>query len=176
MKRCIGVLMIVLLGIVALGATVPGRIQPPPLLPRRPVSFAQSFRLLMERNIFDASRSPYVNQPVFSTTTATVQQNSLTLTGLVYEDGTYAAFVENSGTNTTTKYKIGDAVSGGKIIGAGMDYVDLLSGGRTIHVILGQNMSGMSPVATTNPTTEPSPGNDMIERLRLRRLQELHQQ
>jgi hypothetical protein len=175
MKRSMGVLMIVLLAIVALGTTAPVRIPPPPLLPRRPISFAQSFRLLLERNIFDSSRSPYVYQTNV-TTTPTVQQNMLTLTGLVEEGGAYAAFIENSGTNTTTKYKIGDAVSGGKIIGAGMDYVDLLTGGRTIHVTLGQNMSGMSPVATTNPTTAPSLGSDMEERLRQRRMQELHQQ
>ena len=97
----------------------------PPLLPHRPISFTTSFRLLLERNIFDASRSPYVSHPSTISSITTTPQNMLTLTGLVEEGDAYSAFIENSGTNTTTKYKIGDTVAGGKIIAAGMDYLDL---------------------------------------------------
>lgn len=172
MKKRLAILAMVLA--VAISVGTQGASAPPVLLPRRPVSFAQSFRLLLVRNIFDASRTTDRGTYRSSTTTTTFQpQSTLTLTGLVYEAGAYSAFVEDSRSNVTTKYRIGDRVGSGQITAAGMDYIDLNVRGRMLHIYLGQTLSGSNPGATTNPTTEPSPGNDILERLRQRRLEEM---
>ncbi|HEY1683368.1 MAG TPA: hypothetical protein VGG19_01280 [Tepidisphaeraceae bacterium] len=169
-----GLLLVLGLSVGVLGASSSSTA--PPLLPRRPVSFQQSFGLLERRNIFDSSRNGDVSERPRTTEILQPRRDLQTLTGLVLEDGAYSAFVEDGQSNVTTKYRVGDTTPGGKLTSAGMDSITLQAGGRTIHVWLGQNLSGMAPVATTNPTTEPiGPGGDMIERLRQRRLQELHQ-
>lgn len=176
MNRILTITTAVIAAAAALGATSQTT-RVPPLLPHRPVSFADSYRLLERRNIFDSSRNGDTEdrRPIVYTPPAV---NTFTLTGLEHEDGAYSAFIENSLTNLTTEYKVGDTVSNGKITAVGMDYLDLNTNGRTIRVYLGQTLAGTSPTsATTNPSsTQPaSPEDSMIERLRQRRLNELKQ-
>ncbi|HWB53505.1 MAG TPA: hypothetical protein VG722_04905 [Tepidisphaeraceae bacterium] len=153
-------------------AATPTTSNVPPLLPHRPANFMERYQLLIQRNIFDSNRQAYSYHPTTSVETVQVQ-NTFTLTGLVLENGAYSAFIEDSRTQTTSKYKIGDSVSGGKITAAGIDHIELNTGGKTIRVDLGQTLAGTTP-AVAAPTTAPSPGNDIIERLKERRMLELH--
>ena len=143
---------------------------PTPLI--RPAgSFSQEYQLLTRRNIFDQNRR-YVSPTLVQVQTP--GQETLTLTGLVLENGQYAAFIEDSRGAATTKYHVGDTVDGGKITAAGMDYIMFTAGTRTIRVDLGRTLAGTSPTTTTSATTVPvGPGGDMLERLRQRRLLEL---
>jgi hypothetical protein len=160
-----------MLAMTAMGAAPTTNV--PPLLPHRPANFTERYGLLLQRDIFDANRTVASYHP--TTSIGPVQaQNTFTLTGLVHEDGAYSAFIEDSRTGQTTKYRIGDVVSGGKIMAVGMDHIELNTAGKVIRVDLGQTLSGQAP--TTSPTTQPSsnPENNIIEMLRERRERELH--
>lgn len=154
---------------------------PTPLV-HHPASFTDAYQLLVERNIFDRNRRVY-HPSARASTSSTGVQNPFTLTGLVREHGTYSAFIEDSRSGTTTKYELGDSVGGGKISAVGLDHIDFTQDGRTMSIALGQTLAGTTPGPTemagssgASPTTGPS-GNiqDILERLRQRRLQELHQ-
>jgi hypothetical protein len=124
-------------------------------------------------------------------------EGNLVFNGASDVDGELAAFVENIGMNQIGRYHVGDAVNqgtSGRITAITLDSIDYSRDGRVTHILIGQNLLGAEvqllttqPVGTSvggagdGPTTGPTTGpgapsgavNDMLERLRQRRLKEL---
>ena len=109
-------------------------------------------------------------------------ENVMVFNGASNANGQIVAFIENTSLNSIARFQVGDSVATGKVTGITLDQLDYSVGGRITHVMLGQNLSGIdTQVLTTQPVTGgagpatgPSGGmDDVLERLRRRRLQEL---
>jgi hypothetical protein len=159
---------------------------------------AREYNVLLQRSIFLKGRQSVYSMPsdgsgyrtLPATTTASTEpvniytpEANLVFNGVSDANDEWVAFIENIGLNTITRYHTGDAVAQGKIVAMTLDSIDYAVGPRVTHVLIGQNLLGVDtqvlttqPVsATTNPSGLTSPGgaDDVLERLRKRRLQEL---
>jgi len=168
----------------------------------RPKPIAIEYDVLLHRSIFIRGRQgvydpgevgnrQYVGTDTGPTTSPTTTQatvvawspeNVMVFNGASNANGQLVAFIENTSLNSIARFQVGDSVATGKIIGITLDQLDYSVGGRVTHVMLGQNLSGVdTQVLTTQPVTSgagPSSGpsggaDDVLERLRRRRLQEL---
>jgi len=108
-------------------------------------------------------------------------------TGAGDANGTIVGVLEDSMGNVQ-RIKVGDLLRQGRVTKITLDSMEYETGGRTVHVALGQDLSGMggsdssysgysssssSTSTSTSSTTQPSgPANSVLERLRQRRLQE----
>jgi hypothetical protein len=120
----------------------------------------------------------------------------LVLAGIVRQDGDYIAFLEDTKKKAVIKVRAGDAVLDGRISKVALDAVDYAKGDSTVTLKPGQNLEGGqgSPTPQANaaapgaaagggaasqaaPDTPSSsaPANDMVERLKQKRLKELGQ-
>lgn len=142
-------------------------------------------------NLSDGGRRIYSNELSPSTTQSTQPdiapswspENTLVFNGASDANGQMVAFVENTALNSIARFQVGDAIASGKVAAITLDQLDYAVGPRVTHVMLGQNLSGVDmqvlttqPVtATTGPAGLGSTGgaDDVLERLRRRRLQEL---
>jgi len=115
------------------------------------------------------------------------------LRGIVFQDGRFIAFIEDTLTRETTKARIGDSVAQGRLKNITLDYVEYESYGRTVKVAVSDNFaraetaskdaSKPPPAAGTtqaSDTTTSRPGTgvkkeglSVLERLRQRRQREL---
>jgi hypothetical protein len=130
---------------------------------------------------------PPTTDPTQPTTTVASwsPENVMVFNGSSNANGQMVAFIENTSLNSIARFQVGDSVATGKITGITLDQLDYLVSGRVTHVMLGQNLFGVDmQVLTTQPVTggtgpttsgSGSPGgtDDVLERLRLRRLKEL---
>jgi hypothetical protein len=142
-------------------------------------------------SISDGGRRIYVSDLNPSTTQSTQPsnvpswspENTLVFNGASDANGQLIAFIENISLNSIARFRVGDPIASGKVAGITLDQLDYAVGGRVTHVMLGQNLSGVDtqvlttqPVtATTGPAGLGSSGgaDDVLERLRRRRMQEL---
>jgi hypothetical protein len=165
-----------------------------------PRAFPRDFDLLSQRNIFIKGRQTYSTGyeqrsfgPPASASVAVLSgpENSLIFNGVTLTESTAVAFIEDTSTNKVTIVKPGDLIARGKIISINLDSLDYQSeGGKTTRVMVGQNLAGGESTGGGNPgggdssgtgagaSTQPSDGgggptDDILERLRRKRLQEL---
>lgn len=116
-------------------------------------------------------------------------EESLVFDGVTQADQHIVAFVEDRNAFKVSMVKVGDLIARGRITAIDLDTMDYYANGNVVHVLIGENLLG-TPVSmadastgtpTTGPTTAPSGdsgapaagGNDILERLRRRRAQEL---
>lgn len=159
----------------------------------------REYAVLTERSLFmktrPASDLPPRNYTPPSTTSAESSsaraERSMVFNGATEVDGVGIAIFEDTAAGKILKFKVGDAIARGtikRITIAGLEYE---VAGRVIPVSIGQTLEGteapdlMSRAVVTNspsatqPTTSPADGvggsNDVLERLRAKRRQELGQ-
>ena len=172
----------------------------PKAFPRQYASvLTRSVFMKGSQRVYDSYREPG-SYPVmlntgatttYAPTTAFSPEGMLVFNGASDVDGQVVAFIENTGLNQITRYHVGDLVNqgtSGRVTAITLDSLDYTAGGRVTHVLIGQNLAGVdTSVLTTQPVdaaTATSPGtgpttapsgavNDVLERLRQRRLKEL---
>ena len=112
---------------------------------------------------------------------------SLVLTGVVFEDGDYRAFIEDTKAGKVLRTSVGDSIARGKITMIDIDTVVYESEGKSTMINVGTTLAGIpysaftaTPGATPAPgmssTPLPDPNNPNLtleERMKLRRAAEL---
>jgi hypothetical protein len=147
-----------------------------------PSPLPQEFDVLNYRNIFykgylpspDRSERSGPATPEFHSAETTLIFNGVTIT-----DGKPTAFLENTDLGNVVQVHVGDTVASGKVVNIALDSLDYQFNGRVIQVHIGQNLAGGSGWGTTAATTAPSStgsaaADSVLEKLRLRRQQELN--
>lgn len=151
----------------------------------RPMS--GEFAVLLSRSIFVKGRQTVAgygssrggSESVFVVTTqqASSPEKNLVFNGVTLAGGRADALVEDMAAGKVSTVKVGDAIARGWVAAITLDSLDYESGGKMTHVLIGQDLEGMAgPPPSSQPTTAPSGGgaSDVLERMRLRRQQELN--
>lgn len=159
----------------------------------QPATFLEGYRLVLDRNIFSRNRVIY-REPSAGPTTVPSGSSfrsmpALSLTGVTKEGEAATAFIEDRRSNATTFYHVGDAIADGKITAINLDSIEYVTAaGKTVRVDLGQALeagptysvssssssyapSGVSSGTSSAPASSGE-SNDILERLRQKRLQE----
>ena len=152
----------------------------------------QSFRIISERNIFNANRSPRSARSPRTRSDRPVRTESFALVGTMsYEKGRFA-FFEGSSSQYQIVCKPADTIAGYKVADIAPNYVKLESNGKAIEMRVGMQMKRQEegewllgartePTATSNasPTSAEQPGgssagdeSDVVKRLMQKRQQE----
>jgi type II secretory pathway component PulC len=112
---------------------------------------------------------------------------SLVLTGVVFEDGDYRAFIEDTKASKVLRVSVGDSIARGKITMIDIDTVVYDSDGKSTMINVGTTLTGIpysaftatpgaTPAAGASSTPLPDPNNPNLtleERMKLRRAAEL---
>jgi hypothetical protein len=123
----------------------------------REKAFGGRYAILIERNIFSRNR-PQRYVPLYTDPNRDrgekkivpqSEETSYVLTGVIREDGKYAAFIENSRTGTTIKAKVGDPVARGKITAIHLDGVTYEMEGKSLALQVGKTLAGEKPDSRT---------------------------
>jgi hypothetical protein len=126
------------------------------------ISLPTGFETLNKRSIF--SRNGIAAQP--PGTNLGPPEAMFALRGIVFDDVSYLAFVEDVGSHRTMQLKPGDVVAGGRIGQITVDDVGYEASGKTTQVRVGQNLMGMKvppmPAAASRPAG-PMPGAPVPE-------------
>ena len=146
-----------------------------------------TFKLILERNVFDPNRAPrrQGNQPKPRTL------DSLTLVGIMsYDKGTFA-FFDGSSSEYKKAVKLADTIAGHKLTSIEPNSVKLSAGTNQVELRVGMQLhreeggdwtvsaqheiyaANSTPTATARASAAPSGSeNDVLERLRKKREQE----
>lgn len=148
----------------------------------RPAPMPSQFDVLLNRSIFvkghpPASPRPPTSRPVHQPLEAVLVFNGVTQVG-----AQRTAFIENRSTGQVSLVRVNDDIAQGKIIGISLDSLQYESNGKVTRISIGDNFQGTPareptsrPSGTTNPATAASPEmQSVLERLRQRRMKELH--
>jgi hypothetical protein len=152
------------------------------------VNYREHYGVLAEHDIFMRDRTRHVRTPTSRSGFATPEQ-AYVLTGIVFEDGEYHAYLEDLQRSQSMKVRIGDPVARGQISDIQMDALQYQGPGGSTWIGIGNNLSGgevgsvsdarIAAAASSGSSTQPSsmPANianlSIEERMKLRRMQEL---
>ncbi|MEJ2701797.1 MAG: hypothetical protein P8Z79_05085 [Sedimentisphaerales bacterium] len=119
----------------------------PPVAPER-VATAQNswekYQIILQRNIFSRQRGPIRRmreerpRPVVTRN----PESYLVLKGIVQEDDTFIAFIEDTRTNTALKYHAGDSVARGLVKNFTLDSIEYQLEDKTAQVTIGHDLEG----------------------------------
>lgn len=147
------------------------------------------YRIIVDRNIFARDRAARrTGRPERDRSQETkAPAPEMVLIGMAVQGGEPLAFFEDSRSGEIVQLPSGQELWGGTILSISMDGVDYLYRGTTRYLAIGDNLQGVAAAllsASSMPSSAPSdatfkpseggnkPANDMLERLRQRRLQE----
>lgn len=152
-------------------------------------SFSERYAVLSERNIFARSRGQssqrsYIPPPSGGPSRP---ERGFILTGVFMEEGKgYLALIEDARGGNVLRLQAGQSVAQGKVTRLDLSSIDYESSGRTTRVEVGMSLDGgvsSGPMISAMPTTNPSSSgsssgsggsiNDVLERMRQRRMQEM---
>jgi hypothetical protein len=161
----------------------------------KPTAQWDDYRLIIDRNIFSRDRtSPSARRPSYTPRSLGRTETEMILCGVAAQDGTLVAFFEDDQTGETTKLGLGQRIRGGSIAGITLDGVDYQTAAGIRRVAIGQTLSGAAAVLAStsapSPTSAPSDSgaapiagassgtgdkaiDDIVERMKRRRLAEL---
>jgi hypothetical protein len=150
------------------------------------------YRLLTERNIFLKDRRVVISRPPRPTgpSPTDVSRPSFVLTGVVWYGEDWVAFFEDSRTGQSIRVTAGQGIGDGLATSAGIGTVDVKRGPSTTRVAIGQDLTGstalmagsgapMAQPTATSPgdaaltTSAPAGTDDIVERMRRKRAEEL---
>jgi hypothetical protein len=162
---------------------------------------SNAFALLNTRSIFYKGYLPQEREgnnsgPTtrsYGTDLPNASPASLIFNGVIVAPSQTYAFIENLGAGKVATVSVGDAIAGGKVDEISFNQLIFESQGRKIKIEIGHNFNGeVMAAATSTPTTQgsgessgtasaagsstapaDSGGNDILERMRKRRLQEM---
>jgi hypothetical protein len=81
------------------------------------------------------------------------------LTGVVFEDGDYRAFIEDTNASRVLRLSVGDPIARGKITEIDIDTIAYESSGKTMIINVGTTLTGIPYSAfTASPGATPAPG------------------
>ncbi len=143
------------------------------------------YQLILDRNIFSRDRTagrtryntPFSRPYAMSRPSSTKVDYALVLTGIVEQDGLKVAFIEDSRSGETFRMTAGAAFAGGVLKNVSLEGVEFGEGENVKKFAVGESITGVSdtgfrPAATASGPSDSS-ANDILERMRLRRLQEM---
>jgi hypothetical protein len=158
-------------------------------------SYRDSYGILSERNIFlrdrHRSRSGRDEPSSRPAPPPRLPEETLVLTGVVFEEGECRAYVENMENGSVIKLRIGEPVSRGIVSHIQIDAIEYEQAGRRTWIEIGRSLTGAAVttapsrelLAESGSTTQPAgstplpnpndPNLSIEEKMRLRRLQEL---
>ncbi|HEX2971938.1 MAG TPA: hypothetical protein VHP11_06375 [Tepidisphaeraceae bacterium] len=156
-------------------------------------AFTEKYGLIVQRNIFARNRVQASQRPSEARNEAPPKPAQyLILTGIVRREDAdgYFAFIEDTRAGTTSKVQVGQVLAQGTVIQIDFDSIQYEFEGKPIRVEIGKTLVGASSTpraSTTQPagdssmaqspsrteSTSSEPSNDIAERMRQRRLQEL---
>ncbi|MGD2174292.1 MAG: hypothetical protein PVJ27_02730 [Candidatus Brocadiaceae bacterium] len=144
------------------------------------------YEVLVERNIFSRVRGPELTRPDQALRReAPPPERFVFLRGIVRRDGEFIAVLEDMGSGRTMRVRPGDAVLDGRVAGVTLDGIIYVGAGEEeISVSVGTNLEKVSPEASATGLESATPAapagdsdgdeaQDVLERLRQRRLREL---
>lgn len=126
------------------------------------------YRIILQRNIFSRQRGP-IRQRRTTRSRPVVRRNPesyLLLKGIVQEDSTFIAFIEDTQSNTVLRFREGDSVARGTVKNFSLDSIEYQLEDKTINVTLGRDLEGgqgtlsmntlLELSATSSPSTDPN--------------------
>lgn len=105
-----------------------------------PASSSKPFEILNQRNIFDPTRKPFVDQPA-RTPEPPRKADNISLVGVFIGNDKELAIFESSVRGASGTYSEGDAIGGLKILSVGTEHVLLQDGQRTLDLPVGLALS-----------------------------------
>jgi hypothetical protein len=107
-------------------------------------------------------------------------EDRLTFRGVLREGAMLIAFVEDAGTGSTLRLKVGDTLGRGSVRELTLDQLVFDVGGKLMRAEIGQTLTGSTPAPSTRPAEASSSASSgdspeeaaALERLRRRRQQE----
>jgi hypothetical protein len=145
----------------------------------------EKYQIILQRNIFSRQRGP-VHQSRAAQARPVITRNResyLILKGVVQQDGTFIAFVENTQNNSTLRLREGDSIARGTVKNFTLDSIEYQLEDKAISVMVGRDleggqgtlpmstlleMSATSPLTSdpNTPTRETTPSGDEAEILK----------
>jgi hypothetical protein len=122
------------------------------------------YQIILQRNIFSRQRGP-VRQSRFERTRPVVTRNPesyLILKGIVQQDGTFIAFVEDTQSNRVLRLCEGDSVARGSVKNFTLDSIEYVLEDKTTSVTISRDLEGgqgtlsMSRLLELSATTSSS--------------------
>ncbi|HMB96344.1 MAG TPA: hypothetical protein VKK61_09920, partial [Tepidisphaeraceae bacterium] len=113
----------------------------PTSAPANRMNYRERYSVLAEHDIFLRDRSHHVSRPTSRPAFATPEQ-AFVLTGIVFEDGEFHAYLEDLARSTSMILRVGDAVARGQIADIQMDAVEYQGPGGATWIEIGNNLSG----------------------------------
>ncbi len=184
-------LVLVVCALVCLGASQARQPASRPATDRAPTErFEERYAGLMTNNLFKRDRRP---PRAMGTTIRSAEpeaapppppQRDWMLTGIIFEDGRFRAYLEHLSTGESQRVDSGHAVAGGAVTEVFIDALGYELDGHVRWIELGQDLTGAFPEGITAPpptinggaTTPPAPADgrtlSIEERLRKRRAAE----
>ena len=104
----------------------------------------EKYQIILQRNIFSQQRGPVRRmredrpRPVITRN----PESYLVLKGIVQEDDTFIAFIEDTRTNTALKCHAGDSVARGVVKNFTLDSIEYQLGDQTTKVTIGHDLEG----------------------------------
>jgi hypothetical protein len=156
------------------------------------LNYRERYGVLAEHDIFMKDRRPREPRRDAPRSAFATPEQAYVLTGIVFEDGEYHAYLEDLQHGTSMKVRIGDAVARGQVGDIQMDALQYTGPGSSTWVGIGNNLSGgevesisdariSAAAASGGSSTQLSttmPANianlSIEERMKLRRMQELN--
>jgi hypothetical protein len=153
----------------------------------RAASFSD-YQLILDRNMFSRDRSsgrgrytPSFSRPS-SPSPGPRYDYALVLTGVIQQDGLQIAFIEDTRSGETYRVAAGTAIAGGVVKSVSMEGIEFSQDDSVRKCAVGDSITGVAGAASrtadsgvaTGATSAPSDSatNSVLERMRLRRLQE----
>lgn len=143
------------------------------------------YQVILQRNIFSRQRGPIRQRRAERARPVATRnpESYLLLKGLVQEDGTFIAFVEDTQGNRILRLREGDSVARGLVKNFTLDSIEYQLEDQTTSVAVGRDLEGgqgtlsmnrlLELSATSSPTSdpnaateEPTPSGDEAEILR----------
>lgn len=119
--------------------------------PSNPSDSWDTYKIVVERNIFSRQRGPRVERSIRQVPVAPPApdpESYVILKGIVQEDGEFIAFLEDTQTGQILRVRRGDGVVRGKIKALTLDSLEYERDGRTTTVAMGYDLQGGHGAAT----------------------------
>ena len=117
----------------------------------------EAYSIVSEINIFSRTRRPRVTataQTVKQTPeVARTEESYLVLRGVVRENDMFTAFVEDSRTGSVQRVREGEAVGGGTLAAATLDFVSYRLGESDTRIEIGRTLGGEIPETSSSSSS-----------------------
>ncbi|MBN2314613.1 MAG: hypothetical protein JXM79_11840 [Sedimentisphaerales bacterium] len=123
-----------------------------------------SYQIILQRNIFSRQRGP-VRQRRAERPRPVITRNPESyhiLKGIVQEDGTFIAFIENTQNSTVFRLREGEGVARGTVKNFTLDSIEYQQGDQTVSVALGRDLEGGQGTLSLNQLMELSASSSSV--------------